>query len=198
MKHLNNLQNIPCVILSGGKSLRMGEDKSLLPFGKYSSMSEYIYCKMSNIFKNVYFSSKENKFSFLEDNDIIIDKSDIYSPMIALYTILEKLDNENIFIITVDLPLIHESSINHLLKNALDSNYHVTIAKDSNNNTHPLCGVYNKQILPTIKYLLDENIHKINYLIKKSFNYQEILFEDSTQFLNINTKELYTQAKLLA
>ncbi|MFY4863348.1 NTP transferase domain-containing protein, partial [Aliarcobacter butzleri] len=24
---------IPCVILSGGKSSRMGEDKSLLPFG---------------------------------------------------------------------------------------------------------------------------------------------------------------------
>jgi molybdopterin-guanine dinucleotide biosynthesis protein A len=43
-----------CVIFAGGKSSRMGEDKSLLPFGTFSSLAEYQYNRLSNIFDIVY------------------------------------------------------------------------------------------------------------------------------------------------
>ena len=54
------IKNIPCVILAGGKSSRMGEDKSLLPFPPYKTLTHYQYQRLNKIFKNVYISSKDS------------------------------------------------------------------------------------------------------------------------------------------
>ena len=101
---------IPCVILSGGKSSRMGEDKSLLPFSSSNSLIEFQFNRLKPYFKDIYISSKNDKFDFLKDKSkLILDKNqDIYSPILALQTILEKFDK--VFIITVDTPLIKISS----------------------------------------------------------------------------------------
>ncbi|EAI3380799.1 molybdenum cofactor guanylyltransferase, partial [Campylobacter coli] len=55
------LENLNCVILCGGKSSRMGEDKSKLIF-KNQTLTQFQVEKFSKIFKNVYVSAKEDKF----------------------------------------------------------------------------------------------------------------------------------------
>lgn len=188
---------IPCVILSGGKSSRMGEDKSLMKFDD-KTMIEYLYQKLSSLFKEVYISSKNDKFTNLNlpKKSLLIDKEQtIFSPMVALQTIFSTLSCEKVFIITVDTPFIEEETIKTLIKSSDD--FSITIAKDSQNNVHNLCGVFSKDILPTIEEMLEKDIHKINYMIKNSKNFQEIVFQNSEQFLNINTQETYQKAKTL-
>ena len=183
------INNIPCVILSGGKSSRMGEDKSLLPFKDSSTLIEYQYKKLSKIFKDTYISSKMDKFNF--DANIIYDNDkNVSSPMIALYSILEHLNFEKVFIITVDTPFVKKDTIFELIDNS--SIHDIVIAKDTN-KTHNLCGVFSKSINSTIKNMLSDDNHKINTLIKKS-NHKIILFENSKQFLNINTQDDYKYA----
>ena len=196
--HQNKIKEIPCIILSGGKSSRMGEDKSLMSFHNTSSMIEYLHAKLETLFETVYISSKTNKFTSLKltTPKLLLDKnSNISSPMIALESILSTLKEEKVFIITVDTPLIEEKTIEELIENSTDTL--ITIAKDKDNNIHNLCGVFSKKLLPLIQELLQQDIHKINYLIKESKNYQTILFRNSEQFLNINTKETYEKAKTL-
>lgn len=55
------LNELNCVILCGGKSSRMGEDKSKLIF-KNQTLTQFQVEKFSKIFKNVYVSAKEDKF----------------------------------------------------------------------------------------------------------------------------------------
>ena len=62
---------ITCVILSGGKSSRMGEDKSLLPFSSSQTLIQYQYDRLKPYFKNIYISSKVDKFNFLEKYSLI-------------------------------------------------------------------------------------------------------------------------------
>jgi len=185
---------LPCVILSGGRSSRMGEDKSLLPFKNYNTLIEYQYKKLSQIFAKVYISSKIDKFSFLEDKTkIIFDNNDIYSPMVALQSILTKLNTKKVFIITVDNPFISNQTIYKLIEKS--NNFDITIAK-CENKIHNLCGVFNINILKTINKHIKNDIHKINFLVKNSkFNFIE--FQNNDEFLNINTKEDYKKAKLL-
>lgn len=180
------IDDIPCIILSGGKSSRMGRDKSFIPFAGEDSLIEYQYKKLSKIFNKVYISCKTNKFNNKKfNNNLIYDKEqNISSPMIALKSIFENLDDEKIFIITVDVPLLESNTIKILIKESV--NYSITIAKDKD-KVHNLCGVFNKSILPHIKELLVKDIHKINYLIKKSDTYKEILFNNKKQFTNLNT-----------
>jgi len=184
--------NIPCVILSGGASRRMGQDKSLLPFKKFDTLIEYQYSKLSKIFNTIFISSKNNKFNF--DAQLLIDESqEIYSPMIALKSILSNIEDDKVFITTVDVPFIEIDTFKELVLQS--TQYDITIAKDSS-NTHNLCGVFSKSLLPIIENLLSDDIHKINTLIKSSKNYKEILFSNDDQFANINTKDEYNKYTL--
>jgi len=187
---MQTLLKIPCVILSGGKSSRMKEDKSLLKFSSFNSLIEYQYKRLKPYFKNIYISSKSNKFDFLNSNELILDKNqETYSPILALETILEKLKNEKTFIITVDTPFIKIKTIEKLINSS--KNFDITIAQTS--KTHNLCGVFSKNILNTIKTMIKDDIHKINYLIK-SANYNIVEFKNEDEFLNINYKEDYIKA----
>ena len=181
--------NIPCVILSGGASRRMGQDKSLLPFKEFDTLIEYQYSKLSKIFTTIFISSKNNKFNF--DAQLLIDESqEVYSPMIALKSILNNIQDEKVFITTVDVPFIEIDTFKEIVQQS--DQYDVTIAQDSS-NTHNLCGVFSKSLLPLITNLLNDDIHKINTLIESSNNYKKILFSNEKQFANINTKDEYNK-----
>jgi molybdenum cofactor guanylyltransferase len=111
------LFEITCVILCGGKSSRMGEDKALLPFSSSNSLTQYQYERLKPFFKEIYLSSKINKFNFLEDESLILDENkEIFSPILALNTIFNKLKKQKVFIITVDTPFVSIESISKLIE----------------------------------------------------------------------------------
>ncbi|WP_419770787.1 MAG: molybdenum cofactor guanylyltransferase MobA [Candidatus Marinarcus sp.] len=184
---------IPIVILCGGKSSRMKEDKVLLPFGNDTTLIEFQYKKYQKIFKNVYISSKNHTFNFMykRSNNIIYDyTSAISSPLIALKTILEKIETPKAVIIPVDTPFISSQTLKTLIEES--ENYDITVAR-SKSGTHNLCGVFSKSVLEDLDKMIDLNIHKIAYLLKQS-NTKEIFFENEDEFLNMNTPTDYEKA----
>ncbi len=185
------LSKIPCVILCGGRSSRMGEDKSLLPFSTSSSLTQYQYDKLKNNFKDIYLSSKVDKFdfSFNKDKYLILDKDEIFSPIVALQTILQTIQAEKIFVITVDTPLVSIDSIIELLNNSKDND--ICVARTQ--RTHNLCGVFSTSLVKFIDKMLAEDIHKVNYLLKNN-NTKYIDFPDDDEFINLNNKEEYQRA----
>ena len=198
-----NIQNstlidIPCVILAGGKSSRMGEDKSLLPFGQYDTLIEYQYNKLSKIFSKVYISTKTNKFDFLKESgkhkinksNLILDETqNISSPMVALQSILKQF-NSKVFIVTVDTPLIDKDTFEDLIDKSVK--YDITIAK-TKNKLHNLCGVFSYSLLMFIEKLIKDDIHKINYMVSSS-DTLTVLYDNELQFININTPNEYKKA----
>lgn len=185
-----SLHNTVCVVLCGGKSSRMGEDKALLPFFEKSSLAKYQYDRLKPHFKKVYISSKINKFDFLEKNSLILDKNETYSPIAALESIFETINEEKIFILTVDTPLIQIETIKKIIENS--QNYDICVAKTS--RLHNLCGLFKKQrIKPLIKKMLQDDFHKVGFLLQ-SLNSKEVQFEDENEFINLNQKEDYKKA----
>lgn len=181
---------ITCVILSGGKSSRMGEDKSLLPFSTSKTLIQYQYDRLKPYFKNIYISSKTNKFDFIEEEFLILDKNkDIFSPILALDTIFDKFKNQKVFLITVDTPLVTIESISKLIEESAD--YDICIAQTE--KTHNLCGIFSSSISLTIKNMITNDIHKINHLIKNN-KYKIIEFPNNNEFINLNNKEEYDKA----
>ena len=181
---------ITCVILSGGKSSRMGEDKSLLPFSTSKTLIQYQYERLKPYFKNIYISSKINKFDFLETDFLILDENqEVFSPILALDSIFNKLKNQKIFIITVDSPFVSIETISKLIIES--ENYDICIAQTQ--KTHNLCGIFSSNISKTIKSMIKNDIHKIFYLIKNS-KYNIIEFPNNSEFMNINDKEEYIES----
>ena len=182
---------IPCVILCGGQSRRMGEDKSLLPFSNSNSLTQYQYNKLKPHFNEIYLSSKVDKFDFdfNKDKYLVLDKGDVFSPLIALETIFKTIKSSKVFIITVDTPLVTIESISRLINESINSD--ICVAQTQ--RTHNLCGVFSTNLLDEVKQMLSKDIHKIGYLLKNNkTKYIDFINED--EFINLNNKDEYTKA----
>ena len=165
----------------------MGEDKSLLPFSSSKTLIEYQYNRLKPYFKNIYISSKVDKFDFLEKEFLILDENkDVFSPILALDTIFKKFQNQKIFIITVDTPFVSIDTISKLIEESKDCD--ICIAQTE--KTHNLCGVFSSNISLTIKTMIENDIHKIWFLIKNNI-YKIIELPNNNEFLNINHRDDY-------
>lgn len=187
--------DIPCVIFAGGKSSRMGEDKALLPFGNFDTLTEYQHNRLSKIFNNLYISCKDrSKFHFEADflEDIEDDLSaNVFSPVVGFLTIFKLLKATRVFVIGVDTPFISTEEITQLL-NADTQTVDATIARVED-KVQPLCGIYHISLQPSFQKMLEEDNHKLQYLLKTS-NTKYVDFKNKEKFLNLNHPHEYEEA----
>ena len=188
--------DIPCVIFAGGKSSRMGEDKSLLSFGEFNSLTEFQLARLSKLFKNIYISCKEkDKFNFKANFIEDIKTSPAFAPTAGFVAIFEKLTCESFFALSVDSPFVSEKEINKII-NADQHNNDATIAK-TEFGIQPMCGVYHRSLESKFIQMLKDDNHKLGLLLKSS-NTVFVDFKDENPFLNLNHPHEYQEAlKLL-
>ncbi len=183
---MKKISDLSCVILCGGQSKRMGQDKALLAFSKQKSLSYYQYSRLEPYFDTCYLSAKTNKFDF--EAKIIQDNFTDYSPLLALKNILETTKKAT-FIICVDTPFVSLNSIFKLYENLKTNDAIIARAK----RTHYLCGIYSPKILPFINKNLELNNHAIRKSLElASVKYQDFVNEE--EFMNVNTKEEYKKS----
>lgn len=185
--------DIPCVIFAGGKSSRMGEDKALLPFSGFSTLSEYQYSRLSKLFSHVYISTKnQDKFNF--NANFILDRTsqeNSYAPTAGFIAAFQKLQTQTIFVISVDSPFITSKEIEKLFQ-ADKEEYDATIAQ-TQAGIQPMCGIYHSSLLSSFLNMQENNRHKLGYLLKKS-NTHYVNFQDEKAFLNLNHPHEYREA----
>jgi molybdopterin-guanine dinucleotide biosynthesis protein A len=168
------------VIFAGGKSSRMGEDKALLPFAHYPTLTEFQYDKLSTLFDKVYISAKENKFDF--DCIVIQDNYTEDSPLIGLISVFETLKAEEVFILSVDAPFVNKETIEKLLKHN-ESRFDVVVA-ESPSGVQPLCGLYKRSILPLAYTQLEKENHRLGDLLRLA-NTLFVEFDEDDPFTNL-------------
>jgi len=182
------MYNIPAVIFAGGKSSRMGTDKALLPFGEYRTLSEFQHHRLTLLFEEVYLSAKTDKFDF--NCQVIRDKGEESSPLVALISILETLDVEEIFILSVDTPLVDKNVIETLLQKGKEYLRADAIIAQGPRGLQPLCGIYRRSILPLAKKHLAAQNHRLTSLLEAS-KLNLVPFKEHEPFTNLNTQEEY-------
>ncbi len=181
----------PCVLFAGGRSSRMGTDKSLLPFGGFETLAEFQYIRLSKIFSHVYISCKDKSTfpfnaEFIEDSKI----SNTYAPTLGFISAFESL-GESFFALSVDSPFVDEEIIKKLLK--MDrKNDDATVAKTIE-GVEPLCGVYHPSLHLHFQKMLMKKQHKLGVLLKNSKT-QFINFKEKEKFLNLNHPCEYKKA----
>lgn len=185
---------LPCVIMAGGKSSRMGSDKALLPFGGFATLTQYQIHRLSPFFQSLHVSTKnKDKFdfeaSFIEDIPTYKESS----PLVALLSILERFETP-VCVLSVDTPFV-DTKIFEVLFSHLDESTDAIIAT-SPSCSHQLCAIYSPCIKTTIAQMLEQNQHKIQTLLQK-IKTVFIPFEDDKLFFNLNHPHEYEHARNL-
>lgn len=203
------MYDIPCVIFAGGKSSRMGEDKALLPFGSFDTITQFQLHKLSKLFLNVYISCKDKtKFHFKADFIEDIQTDDVYAPTAGFIAVFESLapqghplvpysTNGKFFAISVDTPFITENEIIKIIEADKLSPHADAIIAKTPGGMHPMCGIYYQSLKGKFENMLKNDNHKLRFLLKNS-NTVFVEFEDEDVFLNVNNPDEYAKAlKLL-
>ncbi len=182
---------LPCIIVAGGKSSRMGRDKALLPFGGYDTLTQYQLQRVSPWFKSLHVSCKnrdkfEFKASFIED----LEEFREFSPLIALYSILKKLKTD-VALLSVDTPFVTKDIYRKLYEN-FDG--HDCVVARSPFGSHQLCAIYSPKILKVLREQILQNNHKIKNLLQK-IDTKYINFDKNDPFMNLNKPDDYKKAK---
>jgi len=177
------------VIFAGGKSSRMGEDKALLPFGDYTTLTEFQLDKLNTMFDKVYISAKENKFDF--DCMMIEDNYTENSPLVGIISIFETLKVEEVFILSVDAPFVNKETIEKLLEH--NQSILDVIVAQSPGGLQPLCGLYKRSILPLAHVQLEKGNHRLRDLLNLA-NTLFVKFDEDTPFTNLNHPDEYQKA----
>lgn len=142
--------DITAAILSGGRSTRMGENKSLMKLGN-KTVIERVKELLHPLFSKVILITNEpEEYSFLKLQTF----RDIYpgkGPLSGIHSALKNSATDKCFIIASDIPLMKREMIEYLV------NYRtgkmITIAS-AGGFIQQLCGLYNKSCVPEAEKIL--------------------------------------------
>ncbi len=172
----------------------MGEDKARLPFAGVSSLAQYQYERLEEIFARVYISAKD-AHSFDDFDAVVIEDilaKEVYAPTAGFVNVFRQLKAENaVFVLSVDTPFITKDIIDKFLS-VPRQDYDAIIVRTAA-GIHPLCGIYTRSLEEPMLKMIEEDDHKLGKLLQNS-NVYYIDVEDEDALMNINTKEEYQKA----
>ncbi|GAA8507913.1 molybdenum cofactor guanylyltransferase MobA [Helicobacter pylori] len=182
------INDIPCVLLAGGKSSRfitnnIQINKVLMPFESYFSLLEYQYTRLLKLFKKVIISAK--KSYELNAPYLLERESDLFSPLFGIYNAFLTLQTPYIFFIPIDTPLVSFESIKALCG---IKNFSVVYTK-SPTKEHYLISLWHQNSLNALK---TQN-YRLSDLVKNTSSIA-MHFNKEEEFLNLNTLKDYELA----
>ena len=183
---------IGCVILAGGKSSRMGEDKATLKY-KGKSFIEVIAEKL-DFFEEKVIARGNNSDLMMDDGwSVIPDEYPEHGPLGGLHATLKKCKSDAMFVVSCDMPLITKKLVKKICDIfATTSKVDAVIVVTSDGKIHPLCGIYRKEQYTSMEEKLLQNNNRIMAILEeKNIKYVELDEEDSRCLENINTKDDY-------
>ena len=184
---INNYNMISAIILSGGKSSRMGNDKcELLYRGK--TLLNLQVAKLSDIgLKDIVAAGYKGQKS---DAKVVIDNIS-KGPLSGILVGLREIINDRALVISVDVPLVKKSIIKKLIEQ-FDDRADITIIRH-NNKIEPLIGIYSKKIISNIEQVLTEDNYSVMRLIDKTKSEILDIDDEDKYFLNINYRKDYDE-----
>ena len=183
-----NPNEVTGIVLAGGRSSRMGEDKSMMKLnGK--TMVEYAIDALRPLCGQVIVSSNQLVYEFT-GCQVWQDDVKNHAPMVGIYSCLKRSSTEFNIILSCDMPLISINLINYLLECSL--NYDITIPIHENGMIEPLCGIYKKSVTGILKQCIAEHRFSMKEGISNAIHRfveidKQLPFFAPNLFKNINT-----------
>ncbi len=186
--------DISCVVLAGGKGLRLGQDKALETIGNKSLLHwvvSYLSLFKSNI---IIVTAEKQSLSQLTDYPQLRIVTDAYpdkGPLAGIYTGLAASVSLYNLVVACDMPFLNYALLDYMLQISADFDLVIPRLGDM---VEPLHAVYSKTCLPPIKSLLEQG----NLSIRGLFSLVRVRYVEATEinrfdpehlsFFNINTE----------
>ena len=194
-----------CIILCGGQSRRMGQDKGSMIIHNKPMIKHILSTLNHEINEAIIVLNDQDRITkyeeFIDSADytyqvtFVEDKIKNKGPLPGIMTGLENINSQYSLILPCDSPYVTKNYINAIFEE-IDENYQAIVPyhdEDSKLKTsEPLHSIYNKNIIPQIEDLLENDILHIKGLIEK-IDTKFVLIDNKKilkkEFRNLNRPE---------
>lgn len=176
------------IILAGGKSSRMGNDKALMEL-KGVPMIQHVADVLKSICNEIIIASNNTTHHTFGDTGV----SDNYTnsgPKAGLEAGLRIAQNDRCFVLSCDTPFVHLQILEKLTLENTDA-----VVATCSNQVHPLIGIYTKTSLSVLEEQLKQGDFKMYHLLERLHTtYVDFPVAEIEAFQNINTQEEWNQS----
>lgn len=184
---------VSAVILCGGESRRMGQDKAKLQVGKYTFLEQIVRNIMDNGPDEMFLSvRRKNDYSEIKVTHIE-DLEQNKGPLMGIYSVMCVASYEKIWVTSCDMPFI-DWQVAEELAVYFEDGIDAVIPVDRTGKKYVLCAWYRKSTLEILKEQLESGDLKVKHLLGRlrvCYVAVEGLTDGSHKFQNINTREEY-------
>lgn len=184
------------IILAGGKSRRMGQNKAFLTY-KEKSFIEAMLDKFIGFNERIIVANSPSLYEF-EGVKTIQDIYPSKGPLCGLYTGLKEMSGERAVVVTVDTPLLTKEVLSFIYDYESDADCIIPVV---DGRWQSLCAVYNKSALDIIEKAVEADERKVRLVLDRLS--VDLIAEESlikygdprVLFSNVNTPEDYNKIK---
>lgn len=185
---------VSAVILCGGESRRMGQDKAKLQVGKYTFLEQIVRNNIMDNGPDEMFLSVRRKNDYSEIKVTHIeDLEQNKGPLMGIYSAMCVASYEKIWVTSCDMPFI-DWQVAEELAVYFEDGIDAVIPVDRTGKKYVLCAWYRKSTLEILKEQLESGDLKVKHLLGRlrvCYVAVEGLSDGRHKFQNINTREEY-------
>jgi len=195
---------VNCIILAGGKGLRLGHNKVFETVGNRSLLEQVISCVSSVCSDVIIVTAPERTVPQLDSQPKLKIVTDIFpgkGPLIGIYTGVAASKSFYNLVVASDMPFLNQTLLRYMIE--LTSDFDVVVPR-LGNLVEPLHAVYSKNCLTPIENMMEQNklsVYELLDLVKVRYvEAEEIdrLDPQHLSFFNVNTKADLQWARELA
>lgn len=185
-----SVNDCAAAILAGGKSSRMGTCKPLLPFGEETMIARL--CRQLADFPELWISANDPAVARGLPGQMVQDRCPGAGPLAGLDAVLSVAEKDYVFCISCDLAFFTRELAEAMLAD-FSPEKRAMACVDGMGRTHPLCGIYAREVLPIVeRRLANKQLRMLDLLKELHFEEYRIAPYFSDVILeNINTLETY-------
>lgn len=174
------------LILAGGQSKRMGEDKGLVLY-KGKPLISYPIDLLKQLCQNIVISANNESYEKL-GYPVLQDKIKGIGPLGGMYSAFVKYSPTSIFVLPCDVPEMGIDFAKKLIN--LGNSYDISVAS-FRGRIEPLIGIYQDSVLNAIEQQIKYKNYKIQNLIKRCNSHvyetsSDTSFNGQKLFKNVN------------
>jgi molybdopterin-guanine dinucleotide biosynthesis protein A len=177
------------LVLAGGESRRMGQDKALLMRDGKSQLA-HLHALLEMVTERVYVSTRSDQHDDPERSRFaqIVDRYDNLGPIAGILSALEEHPDADWLVVACDLPNIDEATLRFLLERRSGTHPFTAYRSSHDDLPEPLCAVYADGSADIIRAFIADGIHCPRKVLLRS-DCQLLEQPDPNALDNINTPD---------
>lgn len=177
---------LPLVILCGGQSIRMGQQKHLLEIDGFP-LWRMLQLRFEKSGYEVFISCRKDQLTDFEGVETIVDSHEAIGPMGGILSALLYFGNRSVLVLSCDNPCITKHTL-YALENSNTPDLIATCATlEHSTNPEPLIAIWNNKALESINHAVFIQDYSLMKLLR---NHEiGIVAIPAEEIINMNTPE---------